>query len=126
MIEDIRRAIHEEYRWLMNLRVPNPMHFGEGAELYRKTKGKEGPPPAIPAYGGKDNVRALLRIEIDHDHLRPFFAEAEGRTGAIWDQLRGRTADPGPPSFEGVVLYEVGRLPEPGWRVINAMREMRR
>lgn len=124
MIDDIRRALHEEIRWLMSLVQPNPMYHGEGASLYVRTKGKEGPPPAVPVYGSSAKVRRALRIEIDRDTFPRLMFGAPFDVGqTLYNRQIGQQE--GPMLLEGVPLYEVGWLPEPGWRVINAIRVLR-
>lgn len=97
MIDEIRRAIYEEIRW---------------------TAGR------VMVTG--DEMRAALRIEIGHASLPFLLREVDGVHNPVWDQLRGRTVAFGPPTFEGVPLFEVGKLPDPGWRVVNVARKLLR
>lgn len=65
-------------------------------------------------------ARTMLRVEVERPKLAEFFSGLDPWDAKfIMEHINGRK--PGPFTMEGVAVYDVAALPEPGWRIINPM-----
>lgn len=95
MIDDIRRHIQEEMRWL-----------------------------ARRVYATGDDMRAALRIEIGYDTFpKLMFGLESFGVDALYNRAAPMRQE-GPMKLEGVPLFKVEWLPDPGWRVVNVARKL--
>lgn len=73
-------------------------------------------------WGGTPISRALsdtLRVEVDHAARTRLRATSPALGHGIYHPH----AKEGPLTLEGVAVYLVEHLPEPGWRIINPLRK---
>lgn len=112
MIEDIRRAVNEQRRYLHSLHSPQTESEGSTETTFR----------VRPSFK-PEQVEAMLRVEVELRHEETLWSEAHRERSELFEQFLANRGDrEGPFTIMGVALYFVDKLPAPGWRVINPMK----
>jgi hypothetical protein len=117
MIEDIHNAIRRERAWLLGLQALSIRDDTPGASVESAAELRMERVYFKPA-----QVTVMLRVEVTRDRESDLWRELRDFDPAYSNTLRGLDGHEGPATLDGVAVYIVWRLPEPGWRVINPMR----
>lgn len=119
---EIRQHLIRELRALLTMAAPQPLRNV-------RTEILPGQPVAVttafrpaPMFRKDADARRVLRIEVDRDREYDIVTYLH-ESGRLFDHSHADRI--GPRQFDGVDLYVVDQLPEPGWRIINPFKEKR-